>query len=213
MKPITARTEHQKEYLKALYTQDFVICEGAAASGKDFVAIGVYLDMVLGVRHKQEKFIITRPLVSCGPHDLGSLPGDLTEKCAPYALPMIAIMNDMIGPKETRSVIEKRLVEFIPLETMRGHTFTNCCVLLSEMQNSTPQQTIMAITRMGIDTHFCFNGDIGQKDINTASGLEIIVDSVAKTNLCSFIKMTAEDNQRNPKINKILKAIDWKGYS
>lgn len=213
MKPITARTEHQKEYLKALYTEEFVICEGNSGSGKDFVAIGVYLDMILGVRHKQERLIITRPLISCGPHDIGSLPGNVDEKTAPYAIPMLAIMNEMIGAKETRSLVEKRQVEFIPLELMRGHTFTNCCVLLSEMQNSTPQQTIMAITRMGIDTHFCFNGDIGQKDINTVSGLEIIVDSVAKTNLCRFIKMTAEDNQRNPKINKILKAIDWKGYS
>lgn len=213
MKPITARTENQKTYLKALYTQDLVICESIAGVGKDYVAIGVYLDMVLGVKHKQDKLIITRPLVSCGPHDIGSLPGSVSERTAPYALPMVAIMNEMLGVKDTRVLLEKRIVEFIPLELMRGYTFTNSCVLLSEMQNSTPQQVLMAITRMGYDSHFCFNGDVTQKDINIYSGLELIVDTLSKTNLCSFIKMTAEDNQRNPKINKILKTIDWRGYS
>jgi phosphate starvation-inducible PhoH-like protein len=208
---ITARTENQKKYLKALYTEDFVICEAMAGVGKDYVAIGVYLDMVLGVKHKQDKLIITRPLITCGSHDIGSLPGSLSERTLPYALPIIAIMNELLGVKDTRLVLEKKIVEFIPLELMRGYTFTNSCVLLSEMQNSTPQQAIMAITRMGLDSHFCFNGDPNQKDIRVDSGLEILIDTLSKTNLCAYIKMGPEDNQRNPKINAILKAIDWQG--
>lgn len=180
-------------------------------SGKDFVAIGVYLDMILKDKYKQNKLIITRPLVTCGMHDLGSLPGTVSERTLPYALPMISIMQELTDVKTARELLEKRIVEFIPLELMRGYTFTNSCVLLSEMQNSTPQQAIMAITRMGHDSHFCFNGDIDQKDIRVYSGLEILIDTLSKTNLCEYIRMGPADNQRNPKINSILKAIDWNG--
>lgn len=208
---ITAKTPNQKKYCKSIYDNDLTLCEGPSGVGKDMVGIGISLQLIFSDKNTYNKLILTRPMVGCGSSEFPSLPGSIGDKVAPYAAPLFYIIEELIGKKESQKLIENGTINFIPIELMRGFTFDNCCVVLSEMQNSTPQQALMAITRMGNNAKFVFNGDITQKDIRYYSGLEILLDFLKNTELAGIVQMTSQDNQRNPKINAILKAVDWQG--
>ena len=82
---LEAKTINQKEYIRSIIDNDIILCTGPSGSGKSFIATG------LAARHLHEGFveqiIVTRPLVCTG-KDIGSLPGELGDKIAPYLLPM-----------------------------------------------------------------------------------------------------------------------------
>ena len=65
---------------------DVIFCSGPSGSGKSYIAAGIASDHL----HREEidQVLISRPLVCTG-KEIGSLPGDLLEKIAPYLLPMM----------------------------------------------------------------------------------------------------------------------------
>jgi phosphate starvation-inducible PhoH-like protein len=58
----------------------------------------------------------------------------------------------------------KTKFEVCPLAYMRGRTFDNSWIIADEMQNSTPNQMRMVMTRLGKDSKLIITGDTGQYD-------------------------------------------------
>ena len=85
VKPITAKTPNQKDYIISIVGNDITFCCGPAGSGKSFVAAGIAANHLHA--GQVDKVIITRPLVCVG-KDIGALPGELHEKISPYLTPM-----------------------------------------------------------------------------------------------------------------------------
>ena len=85
LKIVEPKTENQQEYIRSIAENDIVFCTGPSGCGKSYIASGIasqklHYDQI-------ENIIITRPLVCTG-KEIGSLPGELNEKIAPYLLPM-----------------------------------------------------------------------------------------------------------------------------
>ena len=55
-------------------------------------------------------------------------------------------------------------IEICPLAYMRGRTFDNSWVIADEMQNSTPSQMKMLLTRIGEGSKMIVAGDIQQHE-------------------------------------------------
>ena len=91
---LEAKTENQKEYIRSIIENDIVFCSGPSGSGKSFIAAGIAAEHLH--RGDVEQIIITRPLVCTG-KDIGSLPGELGEKIAPYLLPMKENLKFFLG--------------------------------------------------------------------------------------------------------------------
>ena len=81
VKTLEAKTENQKEYIRSIVENDVVFCSGPSGSGKSYIAAGIASDHLH--RGEIEQVLISRPLVCTG-KEIGSLPGDLLEKIAPY---------------------------------------------------------------------------------------------------------------------------------
>ena len=71
---VIPRSKKQKEYVKALKTNQIVMSLGPAGTGKTYLAVAVALTMLL--EKKVEKIILSRPAVEAGER-LGFLPGDM----------------------------------------------------------------------------------------------------------------------------------------
>ena len=142
-----------------------VIGHGVAGSGKTFIASNYALS-----GQKQRKVILTKPLKTVAEENIGFLPGDISEKICPW------IKSFLIGQKVNNKY------EFIPLGFMRGLTFHNSIILADEMQNSSPEQMYMLLTRLGENSKIIIMGDIEQKDINTKSGLEDLLERLNNCN-------------------------------
>ncbi|MCX6139926.1 MAG: PhoH family protein, partial [Candidatus Kapabacteria bacterium] len=110
------------------------------------------------------RIVLSRPAVEAG-ESLGFLPGDIAEKVDPYLRPLLDALSDMVSPDKLKSMIEKRVVEIVPLAYMRGRTLNNSFIILDEAQNASRTQMKMFLTRLGRNSKAIVTGDITQIDI------------------------------------------------
>jgi len=119
----------------------------------------------------------------------------------PWTVPMIEVFEHTLshGQLNSRVVIE-------PLGFMRGRTFKNAFVIADEMQNSTPSQMKMLLTRIGDNSKMVILGDLQQSDIETRNGLEDIIDRIECVDLeyIDHVKMLDDDVVRHPCVSEIL---------
>ena len=94
-----------------------------------------------------------------------------------------------------------------PVAIMRGRTFDNAYIIADEMQNSTPNQMKMLLTRIGKNTKLVITGDLKQSDLGEQSGLIDLVNRIDGLNLSYIEHITMDNNDilRHPAVAEILK--------
>ena len=100
-----------------------------------------------------------------------------------------------------------RQIEICPLAYMRGRTFDNAWIIGDEMQNSTPSQMKMLLTRIGEDSKMVVVGDMDQHERGfEQNGLRDLVQRL-EDDLEDIVqvKFTESDVVRNEVIRKILR--------
>lgn len=204
---IVPKTVNQKRYLNFIRKNEIVFGIGPAGTGKTYLAMAVALSELIAGNF--EKLIITRPAVEAG-EALGFLPGDLQEKILPYLRPLYDAMYDMLGKEETMRVIEKGDIEIAPLAYMRGRTLSNAFVILDEAQNTTPEQMMMFLTRLGDNSRMIITGDITQVDLPRAkkSGLKQAMDILHDIDGIKLFYLDETDVVRHPLVQKIIEAYN-----
>lgn len=65
---------------------------------------------------------------------------------------------------EIDALMESKAIQFLPMGHMRGQTICNAFVIADEMQNSSPSQMKMLLTRIGQGTRMIITGDMDQQD-------------------------------------------------
>jgi len=173
---IVPKTENQGKLIKAITESSQVIVFGPAGTGKTYVTATLASDMYL--TKQIEKIVITRPMVSVG-KDIGILPGELLDKVAPWALPVLDILIKHLGKATVEIALKSGNIEIAPLALMRGRSFDDAFIICDEAQNVTTAELKMLLTRVGEDTTIVLNGDVQQTDLKGDSGL-ITITNVAK---------------------------------
>lgn len=159
---IRARTPRQMDYYTKVRANDLVFCIGPAGTGKTFLAVAMALAALRA--NEVSRIILSRPAVEAG-ESLGFLPGDISEKVDPYLRPLLDALSDMVSADKLKGMLEKRVVEIVPLAYMRGRTLNNSFIILDEAQNATRTQMKMFLTRMGRNSKVIVTGDITQTDL------------------------------------------------
>jgi len=216
-KSIIAKTLNQRAYLEGIAQDDVVFGVGPAGTGKTYLAVAMALHALLS--EKVERVILTRPAVEAG-EALGFLPGDLSEKIKPYLLPLYDAVYDLVGQKEGERLLgdEKERketksdrgprIEIAPLAYMRGRTLSNAFVILDEAQNTTPEQMMMFLTRLGNGSQMVITGDKTQIDLprHKFSGLKEAEQVLSNVPGIVFHYFEATDVVRNPLVQRIIDA-------
>jgi phosphate starvation-inducible PhoH-like protein len=161
---------NQENYLLKLNdsTKMIVFATGPAGTGKTMLAVQWAVDQLK--YGEVDKIIITRPAVSVD-EEHGFLPGDLNEKMAPWTRPIFDVIAENYNAKEIEHMVAEGIIETSPLAYMRGRTFKNAIVIADEMQNTTPSQMKMLLTRLGQGSKMVVTGDLQQADRPSNNGL------------------------------------------
>jgi phosphate starvation-inducible protein PhoH and related proteins len=206
-KPVRARTVNQLQLVKDYNTNDLIIAEGPAGTGKTYTSIALAVRALKN--HEVKKIILTRPAVEAGER-LGFLPGDMKEKLDPYLQPLYDALNDMIPARKLETWIEDGTVQIAPLAFMRGRTLENAFVILDEAQNATVSQLKMFLTRMGMNSKFIMTGDTTQIDLprRSESGLLQSIRILGGIDGISVIKFDERDIVRHKLVKHIVRAYE-----
>lgn len=171
------RNEKQEAYIKALQEAEQVIVFGPSGTGKTYVVS----TFAANLYHLKaiNKIVITRPHVAVG-KDIGYLPGTLEEKAAPWALPVLDVLEKKLGKGVVETAIKAGNIEVAPLALMRGRSFEDSFIICDESQNITFHELKMLLTRIGDGSKLVLNGDVMQSDLKEADGLTKVVHLVKK---------------------------------
>jgi len=202
---ILPRNKHQEQYVLKLLdpSKDIVFGIGPAGTGKTLLAVQ---SAVKFFKDGQiDKIIVTRPAVSVD-EDLGFLPGTLEQKMAPWTRPIFDVLREYFNAREIEGMIEEGIIEIAPLAYMRGRTFKNAFILADEMQNATPNQMKMLLTRLGQGSMMAVTGDLAQADRLQDNGLIDFIKLLESKDLehLDVVRFAQGDIERHDAVKEVL---------
>ena len=196
----------QETYLLKLNDPNkmIVFAIGPAGTGKTMLAVQWAIDQLK--YGSADKIIITRPAVSVD-EEHGFLPGDLNEKMAPWTKPIFDVIAENFNAREIENFIKEGVIETSPLAYMRGRTFKNAVVVADEMQNATPSQMKMLLTRLGTGSKMVVTGDLQQADRPSNNGLLEFLglyNNFQGHRYVDLVKFDVQDVERHDAVKEIL---------
>ena len=202
---ITARGENQVRYLRSILQNDINFGIGPAGTGKTYIAVACAVQAL--ETERVSRIILVRPIVEAG-EKLGFLPGDIAQKVHPYLKPLYDALYEMMGFEKVNQLIEKDIIELLPLAYMRGRSLNDSFIILDEGQNTTIEQMKMFLTRIGFNSKAVITGDITQIDLNNRhdSGLVHASDVLKDIPGISFTQFQVSDVVRHPLVQTIVEA-------
>jgi phosphate starvation-inducible PhoH-like protein len=204
---LSPRNGNQREYLNKLQdeSKSMTFAVGPAGTGKTMLA--VQMGIKLFQEGKVDRIIVTRPAVSVD-EDLGFLPGTVNEKMEPWTKPIFDVLGEYYLTKDIETFLKENIIEISPLAYMRGRTFKNAYIIADEMQNATPNQMKMLLTRLGEGSKMVITGDLAQADRLKDNGLiEFckLLESVSKLEHINVQYFETKDIERHEAVKEVLR--------
>lgn len=189
----SAKTDNQRAYIAELTNPEtsVVLGLGPAGCGKTLLACNAAIsDLKMGVC---DRIVITRPIIPVDDEELGFLPGSIMQKMDPWTRPIFDIFEEFYSKTQIAGMIKSGVIEISPLAFMRGRTFKKAFILADEMQNSSPNQMLMMLTRIGEGSKIVVTGDLKQSDRSDKNGLQDFLELLSISNVKTSIKLVEMD--------------------
>jgi len=209
-KPIqlVPKSLNQETYIDLLENEQrlIVFASGPAGTGKTMLAV---LAALKAFRAGEcSKILITRPAVGVDDEQHGFLPGTLDQKMEPWTRPIFDIVEEYYRPQEVARLLDDKFIEIAPLAYMRGRTFKNSWIIADEMQNATPSQMKMLLTRLGENSKMVVTGDTQQADRRAKDNGLLDFQSLMtnfKSRYIAGVEFAVTDVRRHPAVAEVLK--------
>ena len=201
------KNNFQEEIVKSFKNCDVVIADGVAGTGKSYASAALSVEYLLS--KKVQRIVVTRPAVDAG-EKIGFLPGTKENKIEPYLLPVMELLEEILGVPKVEDLLKRKVLEGALVGFMRGRTLSNTFFIIDEAQNLTNEQMKMLLTRLGENVKVLIQGDLGQSDIGHNNGLRW---AMKEFNDCSLVKVHSAkltDVIRSPLVKGLLEHLDAK---
>jgi PhoH-like ATPase len=171
---------------------------GRAGTGKSALALSAGLEAVLEKRlHK--KVVIFRPLYAVGGQELGYLPGTENEKMSPWAQAVFDTLGALVSQQVLDEVVERGLIEVLPLTHIRGRSLHDSFVIVDEAQSLERGVLLTVLSRIGQGSRVILTHDIAQRDnlrVGRHDGVVAVVESLKGHPLFAHITLTRSERSQ-----------------
>lgn len=204
---LSARNKEQSFAIDLIMDKkiDLVTLIGRAGTGKSLIALATALELVIS-KKEYDKLIIYRPIQSVG-NDIGFLPGDMSEKLAPWFQAIMDNFESLLSTKgrsdwkRTLELYQKNgVIEMEAITYIRGRSIGKAIILVDECQNLSKEEVKTILTRAGEGTKIILTGDIEQIDNSsldaTSNGLTHAIEKFKELNIAGHITFTHGERSR-----------------
>ena len=200
------RNQKQAEFVKLIKRNEVVIAKGTPGSGKTYISLATALSM-LGEVYK--KVIIVKSVTTLPDQEIGFIKGGVDQKMEPFMMSFTWNIDKICGEGAAKALLDKGLVQVLPLAFVRGISIDNAIVIFDELQNVDMHTFKTMMTRIGEDSKYILLGDSEQIDLKKKqnSCLDPIIEMFKDSLFVGTIEFTDEDCVRNPIIPKILEVL------
>jgi len=203
---IIPRSLNQEKYIELLKNPKKYITFAIGPAGTGKTMLGVQMAIKLFKEGVIDKIVITRPAVSVD-EEHGFLPGTLNQKMEPWTKPIMDVFQEYYHTKQIAEMLEEGVIEISPLAYMRGRTFKNAFIVADEMQNATPSQMKMLLTRLGEGSRMVVTGDLAQADRPRENGLLQFCELYGQGGdyrMIAMVRFETKDIERHPVVKEVL---------
>ena len=168
---------------------------GRAGTGKSALALCAGLEAVLE-RQQQRKIMVFRPLYAVGGQELGYLPGDASEKMNPWAQAVFDTLGSVVSQNVLDEVIDRGLLEVLPLTHIRGRSLHDAFVIVDEAQSLERNVLLTVLSRIGQNSKVVLTHDIAQRDnlrVGRHDGVASVIETLKGHGLLGHITLTRSE--------------------
>lgn len=171
---------------------------GRAGTGKSALALCAGLEQVLE-RQMHKKVMVFRPIYAVGGQDLGYLPGTEAEKMSPWAQAVFDTLGAVSGDNVIEEVMERGMLEVLPLTHIRGRSLHDAFVIVDEAQSLERGVLLTVLSRIGTGSRVVLTHDVAQRDnlrVGRHDGISAVIDALKGHPLFAHVTLTR--SERSP---------------
>ena len=188
-----------------------IFISGAAGTSKTYMALCAAIEMMS--EDSEKELIYIRSIIESADKGLGSLPGDISEKFDPFLMPLYDKLEEIAAPQDVAHLKSIGRISAIPVNFLRGASWTNKIIVADESQNFSIKELITLITRIGEGSKIIICGDSMQSDIGKCrSGfmpmMHTFSDEESKSRGIQTFAFTQEDIVRSEILKFIVKKLE-----
>ena len=171
---------------------------GRAGTGKSALALCAGLDAVME-RRQHRKVMVFRPLYAVGGQELGYLPGSEAEKMNPWAQAVYDTLGALVSPQVLDEVIDRDMLEVLPLTHIRGRSLHDAFVIVDEAQSLERNVLLTVLSRIGQSSRVVLTHDVAQRDnlrVGRHDGVAAVIEALKGHPLFAHVTLTR--SERSP---------------
>jgi len=179
------------------------LIRGVYGSGKDYLMFNKALSLVEDGTF--QKIVFIRPNVTlANVPQIGYLPNGVDEKLAWTMAPLY----DKVGGEDgVEQLIKRKIMEMVPLLFIRGRSFENSIVYVTEAQNIDAEIAKVLLSRIGEGSELWLNGDNHQTDnrlFDRDNGLVKMTEKLKGNPLFSYVYLPVTHRGRVANLANLL---------
>jgi phosphate starvation-inducible PhoH-like protein len=205
-------TDKQKEFFKVALNPStrIVFVDGPAGTSKTLLA--TYCGLQLLNMHAVSDICYLRSAVESSDSHLGFLPGSADDKLRFYNLPFIDKLDELLTGTKASKLEETGRVSMFPINFARGLHWPDKVIIMDEAQNSTEQEIVTVLTRMGKNCRCFVLADPMQTDLRRSTGgfqkmFNIFSDEDSKDMGIHTFEFTEDDIMRSELVKYVVKKL------
>lgn len=204
------KNEKQQEFINLINDREIIIATGPAGTGKTYVTLATALSL-LGSIYK--KVILVKSVTTIPGEEIGFLKGGMEQKMEPFIMSYMWNIDKICGDKSAQNLLDKKIIEVLPLAFIRGLSIDNAIVIIDEAQNIDNHTFKTMMTRIGENSKYILLGDSEQIDRRkkSESCLAKVIEIFTDSDIIGSIEFKDEDCVRNPIIPIILSKLRENG--
>ena len=168
---------------------------GRAGTGKSALALCAGLEAVIE-RRQHRKVMVFRPLYAVGGQELGYLPGSESEKMNPWAQAVFDTLGAVVSPDVIEEVMDRGLLEVLPLTHIRGRSLHDAFVIVDEAQSLERNVLLTVLSRIGQGSRVVLTHDVAQRDnlrVGRHDGVAAVIEALKGHPLFAHITLTRSE--------------------